>query len=284
MNQDKIYALLQGSYDLHIHPAPSHFPRLMDDFQLLEDASAHGMAGIMLKSHYECTAGRAAMANLHLSDLTTRAYGSVTLNWPVGGLNPYAAESALRLGGSFVWMPTRDAANSLTYGDMPGDFFSRPGIRITDETGALLPVIYDIFDVVKKYDATLGTGHISTQESIALCTAGVKAGVRMSLTHPEWERTIVPVEVQVELAHQGVLLEKCWANVAEGTVTAAEMASHIKLVGADSCFLTTDRGQAGLEPPVQGYAKFIQALCEHGIGIDELSIMMRDIPARMLAQ
>lgn len=53
------------------------------------------------------------MVNLRLGQLGTTAYGGIVLNWPVGWLNPYAAESALRMGARFIWMPTRDAANSL---------------------------------------------------------------------------------------------------------------------------------------------------------------------------
>ena len=114
--QETAQELLHGAYDLHIHTSPSHFPRLLDDFTLVEQAAAAGMAGVMLKSHYEPTGARAAMVNLRLGQLGTAAYGGIVLNWPVGGLNPYAAESSLKMGGRFVWMPTRDAANSLAAG------------------------------------------------------------------------------------------------------------------------------------------------------------------------
>lgn len=282
MNPDQIHTLLEGGYDLHMHPKPSHFPRSMDDFELIEDAARHGMAGIMLKSHYECTAGRAAIANRQLAHLPTRAYGGVALNWPVGGLNPYAVESALKLGACFVWMPTRDAENCLVYGDMPGDFFSRPPVKVTDAQGALLPAVYDIFDAVKKYNGILATGHISPTESRTLCLAGIDAGVRMVLTHPEWERTIVPVQVQLELAHKGIIIEKCWYNIADGTATATQMAQHIRRVGAAHCFMTTDRGQVGLERPVEGMIQFIQKLHREGIATQELKTMIKDVPAQLL--
>ena len=40
---DQARALLQGSYDLHIHPIPSHVPRLLDDFEVLAQAEEAGM-------------------------------------------------------------------------------------------------------------------------------------------------------------------------------------------------------------------------------------------------
>ena len=52
---DQARALLQGSYDLHIHPIPSHVPRLLDDFEVLAQAEEAGMAGVLLKNHYEPT-------------------------------------------------------------------------------------------------------------------------------------------------------------------------------------------------------------------------------------
>ena len=68
-----------------------------DDYGLLEEAGRAGMAGIMLKSHYESTIARAILANIHCASCT-KAYGGPVLNWPVGGLNPYAVENAMKRG------------------------------------------------------------------------------------------------------------------------------------------------------------------------------------------
>ena len=86
---------MQGAYDLHMHAAPSPFHRVLDDYGLLEEAGRAGMAGIMLKSHYESTIARAILANIHCASCT-KAYGGLVLNWPVGGLNPYAVENAMK--------------------------------------------------------------------------------------------------------------------------------------------------------------------------------------------
>jgi len=281
--QETAQELLHGAYDLHIHTSPSHFPRLLDDFTLVEQAAAAGMAGVMLKSHYEPTGARAAMVNLRLGQLGTAAYGGIVLNWPVGGLNPYAAESSLKMGGRFVWMPTRDAANSLAAGgNMPGDFFSRPGISILNETGDLLPVVYEIMEVIKKYNGVLATGHISPKESVLLCRAGRAYGVKMVLTHPEFDRTLMDTGTQRELAALGVAIEKCWFNLAVGIVTPQEMAAHIRACGPERCFLTTDRGQAGQEPPAAGMEHFLQTLLEEGFSRDELWAMVSGVPAQLV--
>lgn len=274
--------LIQGGYDLHIHTIPSHFERVQDDFELVQAAQKVGMAGVMLKSHYDPTAARAALVNRH-TEGTTRAFGGVVLNWPVGGLNPYAVESCLKLGGAVVWLPTRDASNCLQFGDMPGDFFSRPGIEVFTPEGALVPQIFEIMEIVRKYDAVLATGHVSTEEAVSVCKAGREMGIRMIYTHPEWCRTAATKEVQAEMADLGVAIEKNWMNVADGICTAEDMVENIRFVGPERVFLATDRGQADREEPIEGMLRFIELLLEQGFSDQEIKRMVRDVPGALVA-
>lgn len=278
MKQD---GFLSGGYDLHIHAAPSPFHRALDDYELLKAADRAQMAGILLKSHYESTAARAELVNAH-SDTEAKAYGAIALNWPVGGLNPYAVHNALKRGAKIVYMPTRDAENSLRFGNMPGDFFARPGIKIFDGLGRLKKEVYEIMEVVREFHAILATGHLAPEESVRLCTEGVRAGVRMALTHPEFPRTKIPSRTQRELAERGVYIEKCWYNIAEQECTVQEMAAHIREVGAAHCFMTTDRGQSRRETPVEGMRRFASVLLENGIGENNVHQMLCEVPAQMI--
>lgn len=281
MKNDLASELIHGTYDLHIHAAPSPFNRALDDMQLLRAAGEAGMAGILLKSHYEPTAARAEVANRYAGSSAT-AYGAIALNWPVGGLNPYAVHNALKRGAKIVFMPTRDAANSLVSGDMPGDFFHRPGIHILTEDGKLKPEVYDILSVLAECGVTLATGHISPEESILLCKEGIRKGVRMVLTHPEFSRTRIPADTQRELAKLGVLIEKCWYNIGGNECTAEVMAQHIRQVGAEHCYMTTDRGQADKEFPVDAMKNFIATMLNQGISEREIRTMTHDIPKIVL--
>lgn len=269
--------LMCGAIDLHVHTSPSHFNRKQDDFALLQDADTYGLAGVVLKSHYEPTAARAIVANMH-AGTKAKAYGGVVLNHPVGGLNPYAAESTLKLGGRIVWMPTRDAENCLQYGNMQGDFFKRKGIGIFDETGKIRNEILDIFDVLKRYDGWLATGHLSAQESVVLCNAGIDSGVKMILTHPEWKRTVVPIENQIELAKKGVIIEKCWYNVADGSTEAKVLANHLACLPDDKVFLSTDFGQAENEYPVKAFLDAVGTLRAIGVDMGKLRYAVSIIP------
>lgn len=283
MNQllEEAKSLLKGAYDLHLHAAPSPFHRALDDFGLLQAAGKAEMAGIVLKSHYESTAARAELVNRH-GGSSAQAYGSIALNWPVGGLNPYAVENALIRGAKIVWMPTRDAENSLCCGNMYGDFFDRPGITILDQQRGLKQEVFTIMDIIKRYNATLATGHLSPEESVILCQEGIRRGVRMALTHPEFDRTTIDTRTQRKLAEQGVWIEKCWYNIAEHNCSAQDMAQHIQEVGMEHCFLTSDRGQSNRELPVEGMLQFLLSLLQAGISYNALYVMTHTVPTQVL--
>lgn len=237
----------------------------------------------MLKSHYESTALRAALINQY-SGCRAKAFGALVLNWPAGGLNPYAVQNALRAGARIIWMPTRDSKNSLAFGNMPGDFFNRPGITILDQEGRLLPVVYDIMDAVKSADAALATGHLSPHESILLCREGRRRGVRMILTHPEFPRTRVAPDVQKELASLGVYIEKCWFNVAHNGISIEEIAQTIRLIGLDHAYLSTDRGQKGQPSAVSELLTFCEKLAALGFTTAEIHALAHTVPGRIVNQ
>ncbi|GAA0182971.1 DUF6282 family protein [Clostridium sediminicola] len=282
-HHDQALSLIRGAYDLHIHTNPSPFRRSVDDFELVLEAAKFGMAGVLIKSHYELTSSRAALVNMK-SGVLTKAYGGIALNWPVGGLNPYAVENALKTGAVIVWMPTRDAKNSLCYGNMPGDFFNRSGISIYNDVGEFDSRIYEIFEIVKKYGAYLATGHLEAKESVDLCKAGRDYGVQMILTHPEFDRTMVPGTVQSELAKLGVLIEKNWYNIAEGSITAEAMAENIRTVGPEYVYLATDRGQYGQEHPALAMVRFIETMLDQGFNDKDITTMIRTVPERIVVR
>ena len=100
--------LIQGAYDLHVHSAPDVMPRKLDDLEMGQRIADSGMAGYAMKSHYFCTAERAALAKKIHPDCDY--IGTVTLNGSVGGINPMAVEMAARAGARLLWFPTCDGA------------------------------------------------------------------------------------------------------------------------------------------------------------------------------
>jgi hypothetical protein len=279
--EEKARALAEGAFDLHTHSVPSHFPRALDDFALLREADALGFSGIMLKNHYESTAGRAAIANMY-AGTGTRAYGGIALNWPAGGINPYAVEACLRMGGQMVWMPTFDSAHFMNSGKFYQELFRRPGLSVFNNQGELVPAVYEIFEIVKKHDVFLATGHLSAEESAALCKAGIKEKVKMILTHPDFKRTFAPFALQEEMADWGVIVEKAWFNVCIGDTGPQAFAASIKKLGKDRVFLVTDRGQANAENPTTAFLDAVASLLENGLTEDEIDSLVRKVPRSII--
>src|SRR5262252_9323856 len=108
---------IRGAYDLQVHVAPDVIPRRIDDIDLAREFQQHGLRGFVLKSHYIPTGERAKVVSKAVPGIA--AYGAITLNHAVGGLNPVAVEIAGRSGCKIVWMPTVDAENE-TAGRLDG--------------------------------------------------------------------------------------------------------------------------------------------------------------------
>ena len=104
----------------------------------------------------------------------------------------------------------------------------------------------------------------------------------MILTHPEWDRTKVPGEIQAQLARKGVLIEKNWLNLAENSVSPEQMAANIRQAGVESTYLATDRGQAGAEHPGEAMLCFIETLLSQGFSDREIRTMLRTVPKRIV--
>ncbi len=279
MNEETI-ALLDNAYEMHVHTAPSHLNRRLDDFELAAELDRYKMAGAVIKTHYGATTSRAILANKH-AGCKAKLFGSVTLDWPSGGLNPYAVESNLLLGASIVWMPTFHAMNQIV---TTGSFHlvKGPGIQVIDEYGKVKPEVIEIIDLVKQYNAVIGTGHISAQESLALCCAARDRGADIILTHPDSNNEHVPLEIQLEIAKRGAFIEKCWLNLYKNEDSAQSMAMKIKKLSPERCIMSTDLGNSCDDTSPVGLAKFIDAMMVNGIPASAVRTMIRTNPEFLL--
>ncbi len=262
--------LLQGSYEMHAHTAPSHLPRMFDDWQYAAELDRYGMAGSVIKKHFGSTADRAELVNRH-GGFKAKLYGSLVLDCPSGGLNPYAVEAELLAGAKLIYLPTFHARNSQL--KMPVKITAYDEITVFGEDGKLLPVLYDIMALVKQYDAVLCTGHVSAEEAYAVTVAGIEEGCTMMLTHPDMRIIDMPAEQQKELAAKGAFVEKAWCNVTEGTCSQDEYAARIRLIGCRRCVMVTDYGQPHNPSPQEGELSFIMSLLERGLSDEEIRQM-----------
>lgn len=77
---------------------------------------------------------------------------------------------------------------------------------------------------------------------------------------------------------------KNWLNIAEGSVSAEEMASNIRNSGVNHVYLSTDRGQAGFEHPVEGMLCFIETLLAQGFSEKEIKTMVCTVPGFIVSR
>jgi hypothetical protein len=282
---------LNGAYDLHVHANPELFLRIGDDVDLARHAASSGLAGIMIKNHFESTVGRAALANRTVPG--TCVFGGLVLNWSAGGLNPLAVETALRLGGRQIWMPTVDAAaHAAAFGQAGGFSYQksglkqpRPGITVLDEKGQLKPETKIIVELVKEFGAILGTGHLSREEIFVLADFAIGVGLKhLLITHPEANPPALSIEDQKALAGRGAVLELCGGNLypIPGMGRIDEYRRVVAEAGARSIILTSDAGQPRKSWPAEVLRIFGQCLLEKGVSQAEIDLMTKENPARLL--
>src|SRR5690625_4790130 len=242
---------LRGAIDLHLHTYPDLFPRLIDDIELAKYATQAQMRGVVIKSHIESSVSRAYLAQQVIPDVNV--FGGIVLNTYVGGINPAAVDTCLKLGGKIVWMPTIDSAyHALKHGGTGrydtqegGRVFS-DGISVIDDDDKLLPDVIDVIDIVAEYGAALATSHLSPKEIKILVPEAIKRGVEKTIiTHPYFKVPSLEFEDVIELAKLGAMpeFEYCGMSPAWQYQSPERVVATIKAVGASRCLLVSDSGQ-----------------------------------------
>lgn len=270
--------LLQGAVDCHVHTSPDVVDRKYDDLELAREAESAGLRAAVIKSHTGDTAARAALASAHTHGI--RIYGGVVLNESVGGLNPRAVEISLQLGGKIVWMPTVDAAHHRFRTGKEG------GISILDARGELRSELRDILRLVRAYDGTLSTGHLSLEEIHRLAAAARQEKVApVVVAHPELWITFISLKAQRDLLEKEVLFERCYYAATlppEERTDLAKTISWVASLGAKSTILASDLGQAHNMSPVEGLQTMIAQFLKAGTPAADIRCMLHENPSRVL--
>jgi hypothetical protein len=266
---------LEGVIDLHVHAGPDVRPRKLDAVALARAAKAAGMRALLLKSHHTITADLAQVVEGVVGGI--RVFGGVTLNEPVGGLNPEAVRAAIALGAKEVFMPTHSAANQRRHDGKAG------GITILDDAGRLRNEVKPILALVAEADVILGTCHLSPDEILVLVREARRAGVRKVLVnHPELNSLAIPLAMQQAMASEGAFFERMHLHGNSATDLPG-LAAMTRAVGVERTVLVTDLGAAVYDvDPVQGMRELLQQTATQGFGQGEIDLMARQTPARLL--
>jgi hypothetical protein len=270
---------LRGAIDIHVHCDPDNVPRSLDGLEAARFAKDTGMRAIVLKSHFDPTAGLAWLARKTVPGI--EVFGGIDLNLPVGGMNPHAVEHMVRVNGRWgrvVWMSTFDAENQLR--GKPG----APFVRVS-QNGALLPETKAVIAAIAKHNLVLASGHVSAEEALLIFDEGRRVGVRtMVATHGMGAPTSLTVEQARQAAKLGAFIEFTGGSLANATAQARidRTATDIRAVGVQHAIISSDLGQAGNALPADGFAAFMDALRKRGFSDREIDQLAKDNPARLL--
>jgi hypothetical protein len=294
---DLAWKAIQGAYDLQVHVAPDVIERRIDDVGLAQEFLAHGLKGFVLKSHYIPTAERAKVVCRAVPGI--QAYGALTLNHSIGGLNPVAVELAGRSGAKIVWMPTVDAANE-TAGRVDGpstklpfwakiqrelaaDGIAPAPLTVLDESGKVNEATRRCLELIARHNMILATGHLGRHEIFPLVrTAREMKLQRVLVTHAEFPSQNFSATEQVELANAGAFIEHCFTTMHTGKAPWDAVIDSIRKVGAERCVLSTDLGQTINPPVAEGFAMFAQTLLDAGFSTEDIRRMAVTNPGALI--
>ncbi len=267
---------LDGVVDLHFHTGPDSRPRSVGDIEASRLAAEAGMRAILLKNHFTMTADRAAIAMGQVDGL--EIFGGLALNRSVGGINPEAVRQMATFSGGrgkVVWLPTFDSEHAVTSGGGDGPFVS------ILEDGEPLPAVLEVFALLAEHDLTLAMGHSAPGEVLRLIPEARRLGVpRILVTHVFSQGATR--EQMRQMAEDDAIMEIDWLAVYRGGRPIEDYVSAIRELGAEAFFMSSDLGQEGNPLHAAGLRDYIRAMLDAGITEEEIDIMVRRNPARLL--
>ena len=293
--EKRVLDLLDGAIDIHIHSGPDVAPRILMVTELARHAQENGLRAIVLKNHFVETA---AQAQIVTYETGFSAFGGISLNYTVGGLNPYAVDNALKLGAKIVWMPTfhsrffidwfnKKFSSLAHFAAENKDISEMGGLYTLNDDDTLKEEVYSILDLIAKNDAILSTGHIGQNEAKVLIPEAVKRGVkRIVVTHPEAEFMNKTEEDMNELLDLGATyLEFCYCTTTRQVqyhMTPEAFCNTIKNFDPKHVIMSTDSGQWVNPEPVQQIGMYIRDMLTFGFSERDVQTMVSDNPAKLL--
>jgi uncharacterized protein DUF6282 len=287
--------LLTGAVDLHTHPGPSPFPRRMSIMDAAADAASVGFRALVAKSHHHSMQSDIlALESAGLAEIPVKVHGGVALNNTVGGLNPYAVELALRMGGRVVWFPTIASRAHLDFHAHNHSGFPVAGIplrdnepiTVLDESGELNAATRDILDVIAAESAILNCGHLPADEIEVLIPGALAAGVtRIVVSHPDFVLGASPERIG-EWCRRGAHVEHCLAMLVGREPKPdpfGRIAEFYRAAGPNQTVFSSDLGQKNNPLPVTAYRRMVRVLLDHGVAEAAIRSMTGGNAAQLLS-
>ena len=272
---------LTGAIDLHAHHGPDSYARQWDAFEVVKLAKERGMRGVVLKNHWTETAGLAQLIRKYGTQ-GIEVFGSVTLDTPVGGVNPMAVRYMADVEGNWgriVWMPTHDSEHEVNY------YKETRAKAIVSRNGKLIPEVFEVLDLIKERNLTLATGHVEPWEVLAIMAEAKKRGItKIIVTHPLLgpQFTELSLSQMQEAVKLGGAIEITAGAFFRDGAAKTRAIEVIKALGTQNVFVGSDSGLVGTPNHPDALAMAIKALRAAGFSESELNRMFKETPARLI--
>jgi hypothetical protein len=273
--------VLIGAIDLHAHYGPDAYPRQWDAFEIVKLAQARGLRGIVLKNHFTETAGLAYLVRKYGAQ-GIEVFGAVTLDTPIGGVNPQAVRYMVDVTGGWgriVWMPTHDSEHEVAYNKE-----QRPSVRVSRD-GVLLPEVLEVLDLIAEHGLTLATGHVTPEETLTILEEARKRGVTRSIvTHPllDPQFTFMSVSQLRAAVELGAVIEITAGSLYREGPGRERVLEAIRAIGPQGFFIGSDSGLVGTPNHTDALVLAARVLRQNGFDEHALDTMFKNNPARLL--
>jgi hypothetical protein len=272
---------LTGAIDLHAHFGPDSYDRQWDAFEIVKLAKERGMRGVVLKNHWTESAGLAWLIRKHGAQ-GIEVFGSLTLDTPVGGVNPMALRYMADVEGGWgriVWMPTHDSEHEVTYNK------ETRAKAIVSRNGKLIPEVFEVLDLIKEHNLTLATGHVTPEEVLMIMAEARQRGItRIIVTHPLLgaQFTNMSLPQMQEAVKLGGAIEITAGALSRDGAGKTRAVDVIKAVGTQNVFIASDSGLVGTPNHPDSLAMAAKSLRAAGFSEQDLNRMFKDTPARLV--
>ncbi|MFZ5828329.1 MAG: DUF6282 family protein [Bacillota bacterium] len=272
---------LQGAFDVHVHANPDTLgPRSQDLTSVAVDASRAGMRAILHKDHHHSTVGVAQMAQRYIDLMVetgrlenrVEVYGGVPLSFST---DPRVVEVTLR----------SPHMRMIFFNCLYGEPLLEGG-RVKEQVRDVIRLA-----AAHRVPITLCPPNHSTKQddpdfegTLPIVEAAVAEGAKVVLDHPV---SCFTVQQARQLADYGVYVGVfCFPTlptVAKAPVVDPDLVHEmIAAVGPERCVIGSDMGHI-LEPDaVPALRMLIRLLLAYGLTDEQLTMMCRTNPERLL--
>ncbi|MGH7833521.1 MAG: DUF6282 family protein [Candidatus Binatia bacterium] len=280
--------LLQGAIDCHIHAYPDFVHRSQNMIQIAIDASKAGMRAIAFKDHWNVSAGSAYLVQQHIDYLIEKGelQHQVKVYGGAGTCFGMNAES-IRVGLQYpnfkmIWFPTFTSLGFWRGAGQP----EKGGVRLVGEDGKVLPEVVKIMEMSVEKKVGIGFGHTDFQELLPLARLAKDIGARATLDHPLLELNKLLLDEMKQLADLGVYVgtycQPMIPSLYQPVADPVETIRTIQQIGPERCIIGSDFGQVLHMDAIDGMRVFIRALLGYGIKPEQVKVMLKDNPAKLM--